>query len=97
MIVSGRGLRLFRMRTTRSASPKKEPIPKEKKMSTKKQFVAAAAVLSVLVTIVPLFADDDDSPKFNMVVSAGGKVFLPNPRATGGVTSAAPPRITHGV
>ena len=62
-------------------------------MSTKKQFVAAAAVLSFLVTIVPLFADDDDSPKFNMVVSAGAKACLPNARATVRITPAGPVEI----
>ena len=62
-------------------------------MSTKKQFVAAAAVLSFLVTTVPLFADDDDSPKFNMVVSAGAKVCLPNARATVRITPAGPVEI----
>jgi hypothetical protein len=60
-------------------------------MPTKKQFVAASAVFSFLVTMVPLFAapmdkDDYDYPKFNMVVSAGAKTCLPNAKATVQIT-----------
>ncbi len=58
-------------------------------MATKKQFVAATAVLSLLVTTVPLFAalDDDDAyAKFNMVVSAGAKTCLPKAKGTVRIT-----------
>ena len=64
-------------------------------MRTKKQFVAATAVLSFLAMVAPLVAaaDDDDSPKFNMVVSAGAKTCLPNAKATVRITSAGPVEI----
>jgi hypothetical protein len=64
-------------------------------MSTQKRFVAAAAVLSLLVTMVPLFAasDDDDYTKFNMVVSAGAKTCLPNAKGTVRITPAGPVEI----
>lgn len=57
-------------------------------MPAKKQFVAAMAVLSLFVTIVPLFAapDDDDYAKFNMVVSAGSKACLPYAKGTVRIT-----------
>src|SRR6516164_4765747 len=65
---------------------------KEKKMLTTKQFLAAT-FLSMLVTIVPLFAKDGDSVKFNMVVSAGAKTCLPNATAKVEITSAGPVEI----
>jgi hypothetical protein len=58
-------------------------------MRTKKRFVVATAVLSLLVATVPLFAvpdDDDDYAKFPMVVSAGAKTCLPNAKGTVRIT-----------
>jgi hypothetical protein len=56
------------------------------------QFAAATAVVSLLVTIVPAFANDDDDHSFNfyMVVSAGAKACLPNAKATVRITPAGP-------
>jgi len=52
-------------------------------MLTKKQLLAAPAVLGLLVTMSPLMAaTDDDSVTFNMVVSGGAKTCLPNAHAT---------------
>jgi hypothetical protein len=61
-------------------------------MLTTKHFLAAA-FLSMLVTIVPLFAMDGDSIKFDMVVSAGAKTCLPNAKAKVEITSAGPVEI----
>jgi hypothetical protein len=45
--------------------------------------LTAPAVLGLFMTISPLVkADDNDSKKFNMVVSAGAKTCLPNATAT---------------
>ena len=55
------------------------------------QFLAAAGVLGLLLSASPLAAADDDySPGFNMVVSAGAKTCLPNATATVKVRSAGP-------
>ncbi len=55
------------------------------------QFLAAAGVLGLLLSASPLAAADDDySPGFNMLVSAGAKTCLPNATATVKVRSAGP-------
>jgi hypothetical protein len=55
------------------------------------QFLAAAGVLGLLLAASPLAAADDDySPGFNMVVSAGAKTCLANAAATVKVRSAGP-------
>ena len=55
------------------------------------QFLAAAGVLGLLLSASPLAAADDDySPGFNMIVSAGAKTCLPNATATVKVRSAGP-------
>lgn len=61
-------------------------------MLTTKQFLSAT-FLSMLVTIVPLFARDGDSVKFNMVASAGAETCLPNATAKVEITSAGPVEI----
>src|ERR1043166_4306159 len=53
----------------------------------------AATFLSMFVTIVPLFAKDGDSIKFNMVVSAGAATCLPNATAKVEISSAGPVEI----
>jgi len=58
-------------------------------MLTKKQFLAAPAVLGLLFTMLPLSAaalDNDDSVSFDMVVSAGAKTCLPKASATVRIT-----------
>ena len=61
-------------------------------MLTKKQLLAAPAVLGLLVTVSPLMAgtDDDGSFTFNMVVSGGAKACLPNATASVRITPAGP-------
>jgi hypothetical protein len=62
-------------------------------MLTTKQFLAAPAVLGLLVTMAPRSAvaeDNDDSTKFNMVVSAGAKTCLPKASGTVRITPAGP-------
>src|SRR5258708_26795508 len=55
------------------------------------QFLAAAGMLGLLLSALPLAAaDDDQSPGFKMVVSAGAKTCLPNATATVKVRSAGP-------
>ena len=55
------------------------------------QFLAAAGVLALLMSPSPLAAaDDDNSPGFNMLVSAGAKTCLPNATATVKVRPAGP-------
>jgi len=52
-------------------------------MFTKRNLLAAPAVLGLLVSMTPLkAANDDDRLTFNMVVSAGAKACLPNATAT---------------
>src|SRR5215472_11088656 len=65
-------------------------------MLTKKQFVAAPAVLGLLLTMSPLLAaadESNDSIKFSMVVSAGAKTCLPKASATVQITAAGPVEI----
>ena len=59
------------------------------------QFLAAPAVLGLLMTISPLAKadNDDDTRKFNMVVSAGAKTCLPNATATVRINPAGPVEI----
>ena len=60
-------------------------------MNNHLQFLAAAGVLGLLLSASPLAAADDDySPGFNMLVSAGAKTCLPNATATVKVRSAGP-------
>jgi hypothetical protein len=62
-------------------------------MLTKKQFLAAPAVLGLLVAMSPISeaADsDENSVTFKMVVSAGAKTCLPNASATVEITPAGP-------
>ena len=52
-------------------------------MNNHLQFLAAAGALGLLLSASPLAAADDDySPGFNMIVSAGAKTCLPNATAT---------------
>ena len=56
-------------------------------MLTKKRFLAAPAVVGLLVTMSPVLAvADDDAVTFNMVVSAGAKTCLPKASATVRIT-----------
>src|ERR1051326_749062 len=74
-------------------TPSKQNFAKEKTtMLTKKQLLAAPAVLGLLVTVSPLMAgtDDDGSFTFNMVVSGGAKACLPNATASVRITPAGP-------
>jgi hypothetical protein len=59
------------------------------------QFLAAPAVLGLVMTISPLAKadNDDDTRKFNMVVSAGAKTCLPNATATVRINPAGPVEI----
>jgi hypothetical protein len=60
-------------------------------MNNHLQFLAAAGALGLLLSASPLAAADDDySPGFNMIVSAGAKTCLPNATATVKVRSAGP-------
>src|SRR6266581_3061862 len=60
-------------------------------MKNQLQFLAAAGVFGLLLSASPLAAaDDDQSPGFKMVVSAGAKTCLPNATATVKVRSAGP-------
>src|SRR2546426_2475025 len=60
-------------------------------MFTKKQLLAAPAVLGLLVTVSPLMAEsDDDAVTFNMVVSGGARTCLPNASATVRIEPAGP-------
>lgn len=54
------------------------------------QYVAVAGAFGLLLTASPLAASDDDSPTFNMVVSAGAKTCLPKATATVRVRPAGP-------
>ena len=63
-------------------------------MLKQRQFLAAPAVVGLLVTMFPLLAvADDDSVKFNMVVSAGAKTCLPKASGTVQITSVGPVEI----
>jgi hypothetical protein len=54
------------------------------------QYVSAAGVLGLLLSVSPLTASDYDSPSFNMVVSAGAKTCLPKAAATVKIRPAGP-------
>jgi hypothetical protein len=55
--------------------------------------LAVPAALALFTVVSPLLADDDDSVKFNMVVSAGAKTCLPNASATIRITPYGPVEI----
>ena len=61
-------------------------------MLTKRFFLAASAVLSLLAAVSPVMAapDDDDAVTFNMVVSGGAKTCLPNASATVRIAPGGP-------
>lgn len=62
-------------------------------MFTKKQFLAAPAVLGLMVVVTPFSAsayEKDDAVTFNMVVSAGAKTCLPNASATVRIAPGGP-------
>ena len=54
------------------------------------QYVAVAGAFGLLLTASPLAASENDSPTFNMVVSAGAKQCLPKAAATVRVRPAGP-------
>jgi hypothetical protein len=63
-------------------------------MLRQKQFLAASAVLSLSATMFPLLASaDDDSVKFDMIVSAGAKTCLPKASGTVRISPAGPVEI----
>jgi hypothetical protein len=55
--------------------------------------LALPAALALSTVVSPLLADDDDSVKFNMVVSAGAKTCLPYASATVRITPYGPVEI----
>ena len=60
-------------------------------MLTRKNLLAAPAVLGLLVSMSPLMAaTDDDGITFKMVVSAGAKACMPNASATVHIEPAGP-------